>query len=517
LYLFLTDTSAMPGLHVTDTQVRLYMTKRTQHTQAAAAAMAGISERTAREVDKDPKLPSQGKAKRSWRTRPDPLVAVWPRALDMLKGPAGLMTVSIFETLQEEFGADVMPDSARRTLERRVGHWRALHGPDKEVFFPQRHDPGRQGLSDFTVADELGVTLGGQAFTHRLYHFRLAYSGWEHVRVILGGESFSAFAEGLQEALWKLQGVPAEHRTDSLSAAFKNLDRDAQLDFTRRYDELSRHYGMTATRNNPGIAHENGSIEAPNAHLKRRLDQALLQRGSRDFDGLDAYRRFVALICDRHNARRRVLVATERATLGELPKRRTTDFTTLTAPVTRNSTISIDRVLYTVPPRLIGRKLEVHLFDDRLECFLGPDAVVTLPRRRADRAHRGRAIDYRHVIGTLKKKPQALRHLVYRDELFPRSAYARTWQALDAGLPPRQACRVMVGLLDLAATGACEADLADRLDAILDAGQLPDLAVLEEAFAPKIPQVVDVMIPAPDLAAYNHLLAGPLLTAEACP
>jgi hypothetical protein len=211
------------------------------------------------------------------------------------------------------------------------------------------------------------------------------------------------------------------------------------------------------------------------------------------------------------------LVDAERAKLGKLPKHRATDFTTLTVPVTRNSTISVDRVLYTVPPRLIGRRLEVHLFDDRLACFLGPDAVVTLPRRRADRGHRGHAIDYRHVIGTLKKKPQALRHLVYRDELFPRSAYARTWRALDAGLPPRQACRVMVGLLDLAATGACEAALADCLEAILGAGQLPDLGVLKNAFAPKTPQVVDVTIPAPDLAAYNHLLAGSSLNAQACP
>ncbi len=487
------------------------MTKRAQHTQAAAAAMAGISERTARQIDKDPRLPSQGKAKRSWRTRENPLIAVWPRVLELLNGPAGLMAVSIFETLQEEFGEEVVPDSVRRTLERRIADWRALHGPDKEVFFPQRHDPGRQGLSDFTVADELGVTLAGQPFPHRLYHFRLAYSGWEHVHVVLGGESFSAVAEGLQDALWKLQGVPAEHRTDSLSAAFKNLDRDAQLDFTRRYDELSRHYGMTATRNNPGVAHENGSIESPNGHLKRRLGQALLQRGSLDFGCLADYRRFVALVCDRHNARRRALVATEREKLAELPKRRTTDFTTVTAPVTRNSTISVDRVLYTVPPRLIGRKLEIHLFDDRLECFLGPTAVVTLARRRADRAHRGHAIDYRHVIGTLKKKPQALRHLVYRDELFPRAAYARTWQAVDAALPARQACRVMVGLLELAATGACEAALADRLDAILDAGQVPDLLALKDEFAPKTQQVADVTIPAPDLSAYNHLL-----TAEAC-
>ncbi len=224
----------------------------------------------------------------------------------------------------------------------------------------------------------LASPLDGTAFPHRLYHFRLAYSGWEHAHVILGGESFSAFAVGLQDALWKLQGVPAEHRTDSLSAAFKNLDREAQRDFTTRYDELSRHYGMKATRNNPGVAHENGSIESPNRHLKRRLEQALLQRGSLDFADLAAYRRFVERICNRHNARRRVLIATEREKLGELPKRRTTDFTTVTAPVTRNSTISIDHVLYTVPPRLIGRKLEVHLFDDRLECFLGASAVITL-------------------------------------------------------------------------------------------------------------------------------------------
>jgi hypothetical protein len=178
--------------------------------------------------------------------------------------------------------------------------------------------------------------------------------------------------------------------------------------------------------------------------------------------------------------------------------------------VTCNSTISIDRVLYTVPPRLIGRRLEVHLFDDRLECFLGPTPAVTLPRHRADRA------DYRHVIGALRKKPQALRHLIYRDELFPRAAYARAWHDLDATLPARQACRVMVGLLDLAATGACEAALADRLDAILDAGQTPDLAQLQDQFAPKIPQVVDVVIPPPDLAAYNHLLPSGLMPAQAC-
>jgi hypothetical protein len=496
----------MPNLHVTDCQVMLYMTSRSRHqSKDAAAASAGFSARTGRRIDKDPRLPSQKKQPRTWRTRTDPLADVWPRVLEML-GIPGVMAVTIFEDIQDELGLDALPDSARRTLERRIAKWRALHGEDKEVFFPQRHDPGRQALSDFTVTDSLAVTIAGEPFPHRLYHFRLACSGWEHARVILGGESFSAVAEGLQDALWKLGGSPREHRTDSLSAAFKNLDRDAERDFTKRYGDLCRHYGMEPTRNNPGVANENGSIEAANGHIKIRLDQRLRRRGSRDFDSLEAYRSFVGGICDRHNARRAKAVAAERETLKPLPKRRTTDFAMVTAKVTRNSTINVDRVLYSVPARLIGTKIEVRLFDDRLECFLGPDPVMQMTRVRTDRT-RGHAIDYHHLIGTLRRKPQALRYLVYREALFPRAAYARAWIALDEALPPRDACRTMVALLALAATcEAIEITLADRLDAILDAGQLPDRAKLEIEFASKPSSSSEIAIPEPNLEAYDRLL-----------
>lgn len=483
-----------------------YMTSRSQnHNQATAAAAAGISERSARRIDKDPRFPSQKKQPRSWRTRLDPLETIWPRVLDMLKIP-GIMAVTIFEDLQDELGVEALPDGVRRTLERRIANWRALHGADKEIFFPQRHDPGRQALSDFTVADSLDVTIAGEPLPHRLYHFRLAFSGWEHAQVILRGESFSAVAEGLQDALWMLGGVPAEHRTDSLSAAFKNLDRDAQRDFTKRYDELCRHYDMRATRNNPGVANENGSIEAANNHIKVRLDQRLRRRESRDFASLEAYRAFVAGICNRYNARRATRVAIERVTLKPLPKRRTTDFATVTARVTRNSTISVDKTVYSVPSRLIGRMIEVHLFDDRLECFLGAAPVMRMPRVRADRK-RAHAIDYHHLIGSLRRKPQALRYLVYQEALFPSAPYARAWAALDAGLPPRQACRAMVGLLVLAASNAaCETALAARLDIILDAGALPDLVELKAAFATTPPPSRDIVIPPPNLDDYNRLL-----------
>jgi hypothetical protein len=261
----------MPGHHIPDQQVYFYMVQRRHHTQAVAAAKAGISERSARRIEKYPRLPSQKKRERHWRTRADPLEQVWPRVEELLK-IEGIISVTIFETVQDEFGEEAVPDSVRRTLERRIARWRALNGGEKEIFFPQRHEIGRQGLSDFTVCDELRVTIADERFDHRLFHFCLACSGWEHAAVVLGGESFSALSEHLQDALWKLGGVPAEHRSDSLSAAYKNLDADAQRDFTRSYEDLCRHYGMCATRNNRGEAHENGSIESPNGHLKRRLD-----------------------------------------------------------------------------------------------------------------------------------------------------------------------------------------------------------------------------------------------------
>jgi hypothetical protein len=62
-------------------------------------------------------------------------------------------------------------------------------------------------------------------------------------------------------------------RTDSLSAAYKN--RQEQDDFTERFAGFCRHYGVQATRNNRGVAHENGAIESPNNHIKQQLKQAL--------------------------------------------------------------------------------------------------------------------------------------------------------------------------------------------------------------------------------------------------
>ena len=148
----------------------------------------------------------------------------------MLKAAPGLRPIAVFEELcrrHPELGS-----GTRRTLERRIRAWRAVNGPDREVIFRQEHPPGRMGLSDFTDVADLGITIAGQLLDCRLYHFRLPFSGFEHAHVVLGGESFVALAEGLQNALWSLGGVPEQHRSDSLSAAFRNLGADAKEDLT---------------------------------------------------------------------------------------------------------------------------------------------------------------------------------------------------------------------------------------------------------------------------------------------
>jgi hypothetical protein len=273
--------------------------RRTQDT-TVAAARSGISRASGFRIDADPRLPSQ-KQKPRERRRPDPLAAVWETdVVPILQAAPAIRTVSVMAELRRRH-PELNPN-IRRTLERRIRHWRAKHGPEQDVIFRQEHEPGRMGLSDFTDTRALGITVAGIALEHRLYHFRLAFSGFAHAHVVLGGESFVALAEGLQNALWALGGVPTEHRSDSLSAAFRNLDKTAGDDLTQRYEGLMTHYGMTPSRNNPGVAHENGSIEGPHGHLKNALKDELLLRGSRDFDDLDAYRRFVDLIVGRQNA-----------------------------------------------------------------------------------------------------------------------------------------------------------------------------------------------------------------------
>ena len=269
----------MSGKRITKRQENLYMNKRQQgHSQETAAAKGGISERSGRRIEKDarPSIPRE----RLWRTREDPLNAIWESELvPLLEEEPQLTGLTLWEYLEDEH-AGQFPYQVLRTLQRRVKHWKATQGPDKTVMFCQSVPAGQQGLSDFSHPNT-EITLQGEVFSHLLYQFRFAYSGWRYVQIVLGGESYSALADGLQSALVLAGGSPVEHRTDSLTAAFNNHAEEQKL--TASYEALCAHYNLRATRNNLGESHENGAIECAHGSFKRRPDQALKLRGSGDF------------------------------------------------------------------------------------------------------------------------------------------------------------------------------------------------------------------------------------------
>ena len=478
------------------------MTYRKKDHPALAGAKAGFSTATAYRIESDPKRPSE-KRKRRGRRRSDPLAGIFEEEIvPLLEANPGLRAVALYEEMMRRH-PELHP-GVRRTLERRVRAWKAKHGPEREIIFRQRHEPGRRGLSDFTDAGVLGVTVAGEPLAHKLYHFRLEYSGFSHASVVLGGESYVALAEGLQDALWALGGVPKEHRTDSLSAAFRNLKREARDDLTARYEALLEDYGMEGSRNNRGRAHENGAIEGPHGHLKRAVEDALLLRGSRDFETVEAYRAFLAGVVSRRNARNRERIDAERAVLGALPPRRSDGFEETLVRVTSTGGFSLRRVFYTVPSRLVGHRLRVRLYDDRLVLYTGTDELMTLPRgHTGPGGRRGRVVDYRHVLPSLRRKPGALVNWVHRDGLFPRDAYGRAFDALRDGLDDRRACRRMVDLLALAHDHCCEAGLAAEIDRCLAAGGLPDPAVIGKRFVAKPEGIPDVAVGLPPMSAYD--------------
>ena len=313
-----------------------------------------------------------------------------------------------------------------------------------------------------------------------------------------------ALSTGLQAALWALGGVPEEHRTDSLSAAFNNLAEQEEL--TRRYADLCRHYGLRASRCNPGQSNENGSIESRHDSLKTALDQALRLRGSRRFDSCADYESFVATIVQRFNTRAAKFMTVERPMLKPLPVRRTAEFEEMPARVSKYAIFTLKGVQYSAPSQLIGHRLMVRQYAQHIECWLGGQCVLSMPRAATREGQRhGRSIDYRHLVGALKRKPGAFARWVLRDAALPRAVYRQTWERLAAARPEREACKTMVGLLVLAADGH-EAQLAHELEQLIELDQLPDLHALTQLLAPPNSAVPDVVVTLPTLASYDELI-----------
>lgn len=498
----------MSGRGIHSYQKRAYMNGRELGLkQKEAAYIAGISERTGQRIERGKHRPNLGKPIEKVNPR-DPLKGKWEEELEpMLAREPKLKAMTLYEYLQEKYPGEY--GQVLRTLQRRVKAWKVLYGPSPEVMFEIRHEPGMMGISDFTKLKGVNITIQGEPFEHLIYHYRLTYSGWQYAQIIQGGESFVALSEGLQNALQACGGSPKQHRTDSLSAAYRNLSGKRHKPLTRLYDELCDHYRLEPTHNNPGKGHENGAIESPHGHLKNRIQQAIYLRGSADFETIDEYQQLITTATEKLNRQHEPKIADEKAVLQPLPQYRVADYEILTAKVSNRSTIEVRCILYTVPSRLIGQRVELHLHHDRIIGYWGKTQVFSLPRKRVKETgkRRGRSINYRHVIDGLRKKPRAFLYCTWQNDLLPNDRYRQLWTAVQERYERDHAAVLMVEVLVFAASHG-EDPVADYVEQELATHSLTKKR-LQRQFPPlHLAAVPDLAVEQHSLHSYDQLLYG---------
>jgi len=443
---------------VTDKQVRRLMESLGKgKSLSSASAKADMDEKTARKYRDLRQLPSEIRVDHTWRTREDPFGEVWEEVKDKLEINQGLEAKTLFEDLQRRYPGR-FADGQLRTLQRRVKIWRALEGPPKEVFFPQKHHPGELCQSDFTHMGSLGVTIQRQPFDHLIYHFVLTYSNWE-TGTICFSESFESLSEGLQDALWELGGVPKIHRTDRLSAAVKKPGNPEE--FTQRYKALLNHYNLQGHKTQPASPNENGDIEQRHYRLKKALDQSLMLRGSRDFSSREEYAGFLGQLYFNHN-------------------------------------------VYSVHSRLIREIIEIRLYMEHLEIWYAQQRIETVPRLRGEGKHH---IQYRHIIDWLVRKPGAFENYRYREALFPTHRFRMAYDWLKERHPSR-CVREYLGILHLAARRN-ETGVDYALRTLIDEDQPITIEAVGSIMdsQEQIPSPTEITIEKVDLGVYDALLS----------
>ncbi|NMC63335.1 MAG: IS21 family transposase [SAR324 cluster bacterium] len=463
-----------------------------------SAMKSGMDRKTVRKYLYLGKLPSECKVEHTWRTREDPFSEVWDEIRGMLEFNPGLQSDTIFKYLQRREPGRYQ-DGQLRTLQRRLKIWRALEGDSKEVFFPQEHHPGILCASDFCNLSDLSITINGVHFQHLLYHFVLTYSNWETGNICFA-ESFESLSFGLQQALWELGGVPVQHRTDSLSAAVKNLDN--RKDSTERYHGLLKYYGLQPQHTQAGNANENGDIEQRHYRFRVALEQALMLRGSREFSNRDEYERFLKHLFSQLNAGRQLRLKEEQAKLKSLPDARLESCKRFRVRVGPSSTIRVNHNVYSVNSRLIKEWVDVKMFAEHLEVWYAQRIVESLPRVRGQERYE---INYRHIIDWLIRKPGAFANYRYRESLFPTSRFRMAYDELTLSIPA-SADKEYLKILQMAAIET-EQGVDDALRFLMNNDKPVNADMVKELIqSGRIPPATEIRIQPVNLKCYDNLL-----------
>jgi hypothetical protein len=494
---------------VSDAQARKLMEEMTKHGKIGLAAMkAGMDRKTARKYVAAGKLPSEMTGQREWRTREDPFEEHWPEVEGLVRETPALEAKTLFEVLTTKY-PDRYEAGQLRTLQRRVRLWRATQGPDRAVTFAQLHRPGEAAQTDFTSTSELGVTIAGQLFVHLLCVFVLPFSNWLWATVCLS-ESMAALRKGVQRALFQLGRLPRYHQTDNSTAATHRIPdgkkvffEDGKRPFNDDYLALMRHFGMTPRTTTVGAKEQNGDVESENGALKRRLEQLLLLRGSRDFADVAAWQSFIDAAVRTRNAGRKSRVGEDLAAMRELNVAKLPEYIEEDVMVSEWSTIRVKKCAYSVPSRLMGQVLRARVYEDRIEAYFGNAIQLACERLVGRNQHR---IDYRHVIWSLVRKPGAFARYVYREEMFPSLVFRRAYDAIQAPHHGTKGDLEYLRILHLAAS-TMQADVEAVLVDLLAASEpITSDAVKERVTTSLRPTVPEMVAPEIDLAAYDALL-----------
>lgn len=436
-----------------------------------SAMKAGMSRATARKYLRQNDVMEQQRVPHTWRTRKDPLEAIWPRAEEMLLQAPELEAKALFEHLTAG-GKDEIKPGLLRTFQRRVKAWRLKEGPDKEVFFTQDVKPGETLAVDWTEMKPLGVTVQGRALDHKLFHAVLPYSNWEWA-LRVRGESVLSLRSGLKATLGRLGRVPRKLLTDQSSTATHQLSRDgARRGFNEEYLGICAHFGLEPRVINVARPQENGCCESAHGHLKRRILQHLLLRGSKDFASEEEYDQFLIGVLESANRLRVERLTKELAAMRETAVAELPDYRELMVTVNNNSTIRLRKQVYSVPGRLIGAKLLARIYENRIVLLDGPAEVAQLPLGTSDR---GAVIDFRHIIDHLLRKPGAFAGYRWRDELFPAPVYRAAYDHLERSV--QDADRAYLEILKVAADEG-QAAVENALEHLLG-GPRPVLSAAE--------------------------------------
>jgi hypothetical protein len=490
---------------ITQQQYKRLMSEYEQTGKIMVSAMkADIDRHTARKYIQAGKGPAELQAKHTWRTRPDPLAKIWEEATRMLQAAPELESKTLFEHFLARADSG-LEASHLRTFFRRVRQWRATHGPEREVFFAQEQRPGELMQLDWTYAGELQVTIQGHALDHLFCHCVLPYSNWQWATRCIS-ESFLSLVSGLQAALKQLGRSPTHLGTDNTSAATHEIEQlpGRPRGYNSDYLELCTHYELTPLTINVNCPHEHGDVESQNGHLKRRLDQHLLLRGSRDFSSVEQYDGFVEKVLRAANAKRQKRLAEELACMRPLPAMGLAEYREFEPVVSSQSLMRVNKHAYSVPSRLIGHTLRVEQYEAQLKVYLGREFLFCLPRLRGDR---GVLVDFRHVIQGLLRKPGAFMHYRHREALYPSSVFRAAYDRLVSDHGERPGVIEYLHVLKLAAD-----ETVGRVEALLER-QLKlsgkwRTQQLREQLMPTSQKVIELAPLTPSLQVYDQLLGS---------